>query len=59
MVLARATEFSATGGGYIYGRYKRVGETAMDESFFPVLWSTDGTRSTWLSAYCQDALTPP
>lgn len=42
--------------GYIYGRYKRVGETAMDESFFPILWTQDEYRSPHLKDYCQDAL---
>jgi phytanoyl-CoA hydroxylase len=42
--------------GYIYGRYKRVGETAMDESFFPILWTQDKYRSPHLQDYCQDAL---
>ncbi|TVQ18631.1 MAG: phytanoyl-CoA dioxygenase family protein [Leptolyngbya sp. DLM2.Bin15] len=44
--------------GYIYGRYKRVGDTRMDESFFPILWSKDGDRSPFLADYCPDALSP-
>ena len=44
--------------GYIYGRYKRVGDTTMDESFFPVLWTLDGYRTPFLTDYCQDALVP-
>lgn len=55
--LSQHTEFNATGGGYIYGRYKRIGKTEMDESFFPLLWSMEGERSAWLSQYCGDALT--
>jgi phytanoyl-CoA hydroxylase len=43
--------------GYIYGRYKRVGETQMDESFFPILWQADGYRSPHLADYCSDPLT--
>ncbi|MGB3616095.1 MAG: phytanoyl-CoA dioxygenase family protein [Elainellaceae cyanobacterium] len=42
--------------GYIYGRYKRVGDTAMDESFFPILWQQDGYRSPFLADYCTDPL---
>lgn len=42
--------------GYIYGRYKRQGETVMDESFFPILWTKDGYRSPFLSSYCEDGL---
>jgi hypothetical protein len=42
--------------GYIYGRYKRVGSTEMDESFFPVMWRKDGYRSPHLAEYCADPL---
>lgn len=42
--------------GYIYGRYKRVNDVVMDESFFPILWTQDGYRSPFLKDYCQDAL---
>jgi hypothetical protein len=42
--------------GYIYGRYKRVGDTTMDESFFPILWTKDGYRTPFLTTYCEDAL---
>jgi ectoine hydroxylase-related dioxygenase (phytanoyl-CoA dioxygenase family) len=31
-----------------YSRYRRVGDMSMDESFFPVVWSSDGGRSAWL-----------
>jgi phytanoyl-CoA hydroxylase len=37
--------------GYIYGRYKRLGEAAMDESFFPVLWTPAGYRSPSVAAH--------
>ncbi len=51
------TQFHATNPpGYIYGRYKRVGETSMDESFFPVLWTQEGYRSPHLANYCADGL---
>jgi ectoine hydroxylase-related dioxygenase (phytanoyl-CoA dioxygenase family) len=33
-----------------YSRYRRVGDTAMDDSFFPVVWTRDGGRSAWLDA---------
>jgi hypothetical protein len=36
---------------YIYSRYKKVGSTEMDESFFPVLWQNDGYRTGWLDDY--------
>jgi ectoine hydroxylase-related dioxygenase (phytanoyl-CoA dioxygenase family) len=34
----------------VYSRYRRVGDTALDESFFPVTWTRDGGRSAWLDA---------
>jgi len=42
--------------GYIYGRYKRIGDLTMDESFFPILWTRNGDRTSFLSTYCEDAL---
>jgi phytanoyl-CoA hydroxylase len=39
-------------GGYIAGRYKRYGDDAMDESFFPIVWQADGYRSPFLADYC-------
>ncbi|MGF1480132.1 MAG: phytanoyl-CoA dioxygenase family protein [Cyanophyceae cyanobacterium] len=55
-LLSSETQFASTGVGYIYGRYKRVGDTTMDESFFPILWTQDGCRTQFLENYCQDAL---
>jgi len=37
--------------GQIYGRYRRAGTLEMDETFFPVLWTEDGYRSTFIDAY--------
>ena len=56
--LSSETRFAPTGVGYIYGRYKRVGDTTMDESFFPILWTENGYRTPFLTDYCQDALLP-
>ncbi|MBW4582619.1 MAG: phytanoyl-CoA dioxygenase family protein [Tildeniella nuda ZEHNDER 1965/U140] len=44
------------GSGYIFSRYRRIGETAMDESFFPILWTQAGDRTPMVMAYCDDAL---
>ena len=33
----------------VYSRYRRVGDLTLDESFFPVVWTHDGGRSSWLS----------
>ena len=32
----------------VYSRYRRVDDTAMDESFFPIVWTRDGRRSSRL-----------
>jgi ectoine hydroxylase-related dioxygenase (phytanoyl-CoA dioxygenase family) len=45
--------FHSAGGGYIYGRYQRVGDNSLDESFFPILWQQDGYRTPYLDRYCQ------
>ena len=34
----------------VYSRYRRVGDMTLDESFFPVVWTRDGKRSSWLEA---------
>ncbi len=44
--------FHPTEVSYIYNRYKRVDDQAMDESFFPILWTRDGYRTPFLNAYC-------
>ena len=37
--------------GYVYSRYKRIGTDAMDEAFFPILWTESGGRSDFIDAY--------
>ena len=49
--MSSAAKFHPTKISYIYNRYKRVGDTAMDESFFPVLWTQDGCRTAFLDEY--------
>ncbi|MEW6738018.1 MAG: phytanoyl-CoA dioxygenase family protein [Acidobacteriota bacterium] len=46
--LSAQTCFRPRGAGYIYGRYKRAGDTTMDENFFPILWTQAGYRSPFL-----------
>lgn len=47
--LVRAdTEFHAEHVDPVYSRYRRVGDTRMDESFFPIVWARDGGRTAWL-----------
>jgi len=35
----------------IYSRYKRAGDTTMDESFFPITWTETGHRSPFIERY--------
>ncbi|MBB3890634.1 hypothetical protein GGQ61_001351 [Phenylobacterium haematophilum] len=44
--------FSDRRGGYIYRRYQISGDAGLNESFFPMLWSAVGARTTWLDDYC-------
>ncbi len=52
MVSADAV-FTGREGGYIYRRYQRTGSTDLDESFFPVLYADDRSRTAWLERYCE------
>ena len=49
--MSSESKFHPTNVGYIYSRYKRVGSLDMDESFFPILWTDDGRRSSYLDEY--------
>ena len=42
------------GNGPIYGRYRKLGSDDMDENYFPVLWRSDGYRTTMIDAYLAD-----
>ncbi|WP_121971073.1 phytanoyl-CoA dioxygenase family protein [Leptolyngbya sp. BC1307] len=46
-----------TGTGYTFDRYRRVKSLELHESFYPVLWRTDGYRTPFLADYCQDPFT--
>jgi len=37
------------GEGYIYGRYRKLGQDDLDEAFFPILWRQDGYRSDFIN----------
>jgi phytanoyl-CoA hydroxylase len=54
--LSSETRFPEEGAGYIYGRYKRIGDTTMAEDFFPILWTRDGYRSPHLADYCGEMI---
>ena len=46
--IAAEARFHPTEVSYIYSRYHRVGDDAMDESFFPILWTESGYRTAFL-----------
>ena len=39
------------GTGPWYGKYMHHGSNEMDEDFFPILWTKNGRRSTWIDPY--------
>jgi len=41
--------FHETNVDLIYSRYRRRGDLALDESFFPVMWDDTGYRTPWLA----------
>jgi ectoine hydroxylase-related dioxygenase (phytanoyl-CoA dioxygenase family) len=43
------TRFHPDHADPVYSRYRRAGDTTMDESFFPIIWTRDGRRSRWLA----------
>jgi phytanoyl-CoA hydroxylase len=55
-MLPEDVRFSDRAGGYIYRRYQRTGDPALDESYFPVLWSRSGRRTKWIESYCESGL---
>ncbi|MEL7313883.1 MAG: phytanoyl-CoA dioxygenase family protein [Cyanobacteria bacterium J06559_3] len=40
------------GKGYIFDRYRRMGRLDVDESYYPMLWRSDGYRTPFLADYC-------
>ena len=46
----------ARGNGPIYGRYLRLGDDTMDESYFPVLWTEDGRRTMGIDGIMSETL---
>lgn len=57
--ISSEARFHETNTGYIYGRYKRFGDSVMDESFFPILWTEDGRRSAFLDDYLSEEQSRP
>ncbi len=55
-MVPEAARFSDRPGGYIYRRYQITGDSRMDESFFPILWSASGRRTAWIERYCAEGL---
>jgi ectoine hydroxylase-related dioxygenase (phytanoyl-CoA dioxygenase family) len=49
-MLPAQARFHETNVDLNYSRYRRRGDLAMDESFFPVMWDRGGYRTPWLEA---------
>jgi len=49
--LAAEARFHPNEISYIYSRYHRVGDDAMDESFFPILWTQSGYRTPFIDTH--------
>ena len=45
--------FTDAPGGYIYRRYQRVGSHELEESFFPILYSSSAEAPGWINQYCE------
>jgi hypothetical protein len=41
-----------TGTGYIFDRYRRLGDLELHTSYYPILWSQTGDRTPFLQEYC-------
>jgi ectoine hydroxylase-related dioxygenase (phytanoyl-CoA dioxygenase family) len=51
--MSSENQFHAERVSSIYSRYKRFGESGMDESFFPITWRSDGYRSSFIEPYAE------
>jgi ectoine hydroxylase-related dioxygenase (phytanoyl-CoA dioxygenase family) len=38
----------------VYSRYRRIDDMTMDESYFPVVWTREGYRTSWLDRLVHD-----
>lgn len=55
-LISESARFSDRKGGYIYRRYQRTGDSALDESFFPITWSRQQRPTAWIEEYCRSGL---
>ncbi|WP_439817919.1 phytanoyl-CoA dioxygenase family protein [Zavarzinia sp. CC-PAN008] len=53
--ISSEARFHPTNVSPVYSRYRRVADTTMDESFFPILWRQDGYRTPWLDSFIAQA----
>ena len=54
-LIASDTRWDTEHAHPIYSRYRRPGETELDEAFFPILWQ-HGYRTPWLDEYCRPSV---
>jgi len=48
-LLPAETRFHPVNVDLNYSRYRRRGDMSMDESFFPITWTREGWRTSWLA----------
>jgi len=49
------TRFHAEHVDPVYSRYRRADDLALDESFFPIVWTREGYRTPWLDTAAEPA----
>ena len=47
-------EFGSSRRAYVLGRYKMTGSMALDENFFPIVYSNSRARSRFIEEYCRE-----
>jgi hypothetical protein len=53
-MISSDTRWGSAAAHPVYSRYRRPGETELDEAFFPILWR-DHYRTPWLDGYIAGA----
>ncbi|MBA3764237.1 MAG: phytanoyl-CoA dioxygenase family protein [Actinobacteria bacterium] len=48
-MLPAQARFHETNVDMNYSRYRRRDDPTMDESYFPIMWTSDGSRTSWLA----------
>lgn len=51
--MAESARFHPTRPAYAQGRFRRFQDTSMDESFYPITWGQERTRSSFINDYLE------